>query len=147
MPLLIIVSNIGQPGARKLTLDIQAPLLGVGRLVVNRHSGLDREGGCGGGRRSRTGGVRERAAVNTQVCQEALAQANVEFRIAEFKAIVIEHPIPRPNGGQSVAKGVPSDAQARRDRAIKLFTHLAPEGGLGSNESVKVRRIGKDEPI
>src|SRR5215467_2548340 len=68
-----IVADIGQPGSGKLALNVQAPLLRISRLVINRHSGLDGERSRGSDGCGCTGRGREGGAVDAQVCQEALA--------------------------------------------------------------------------
>src|SRR5882724_2346964 len=72
-----VIADICQPSCAELMLNIQTPLLGVGGFVVDRHARLD--GKRGGGSQSSGGAcrIRESAAVNTQVSEETLAEADV----------------------------------------------------------------------
>ncbi len=68
-----VVPDIDQPGCAELTLYVQAPLLRVRRLVIDRHAGLDGERRCRGNRSGRPRWIGECAAVDVEIGQEALA--------------------------------------------------------------------------
>src|SRR5438309_7428012 len=114
-----VVANICKPSARKLRLEVETPWLGVRRLIVDRHSrlnckrsGAHYSGGC-------PDRVRQSAAIDVEVGEEALAQAHVQLGISELEAIVKEHPVAGADGSRTLAKRIPGNADAWCDGAIK----------------------------
>src|SRR5260370_4141270 len=140
-----IVADVGKQSGGKLTLNVKAPLLGVRRLIVDRHSRLDGKWGSGRDGGSCADRVRHSTTIDVEVGEEALAQAHVELGIAELQTVVIEHAVAGADGSRAFAERIPGDAETGRDGAIEFLANFAAEGRLGANEAVEGRGIGVDE--
>src|SRR5882762_10324194 len=142
-----VIADVGQPGCAELMLNVETPLLGVRGFVVDRHARLDGE--RGGGSQSSGGAcrIRESAAINVQVSEETLAEADVEFRVTKLEAVIKIDAIASANRSAAVTFGIPSDAKAGSDSSIELLANFAAKGRLGANKPVESGRVGKDETV
>src|SRR5258707_6340774 len=95
-------------------LNVQAPLLRVRRFVVNRHARLDGERGRGSHSSGGAGRIRESAAINVQVSEETLAEADVEFPVTKLEAVIKIDAIAGAHRSAAVTLWVPNDAKAGR---------------------------------
>ena len=142
-----VVADIEEHGVRQLPLDVQAPLLRVGRLVVDGHSGLNGKWGRSGQGRSAARGIIQGCAVYVEVSKKTLAEAYVQLWIAELEAVVEEHAVAEADRCFSIAEGVPRDAEARRDGFVEFFADFAAERRLRARKTIKGWRIGEDQAI
>ncbi len=122
-------------------------MLGVRRLVIDRHPSLNGEWRRGIDSRGRAGRIRQSAPVDTQVGQESLAQADVQLGVAEFQAVVKEHTVAGADRSAPVSERIPCNADAWSNGAVELLPDLAAERRLGAGKSVEGRRISKNQSV
>src|SRR5216684_1220688 len=142
-----VVADVNQPCICKLALHVETPLLGVRRLVIDRHPSLNGEWRRGIDSRGRAGRIRQSAPVDTQVGQESLAQADVQLGVAEFQTVVKEHTVASADRSASVSERIPCNADAWSNGAVELLPDLAAERRLGAGKSVEGRRISKNQSV
>src|SRR5260370_33172855 len=142
-----IIADVGKQSGGKLTLNVKAPLLGVRRLIVDRHSRLDGKWSSGRDGGSCADRVRQSTTIDVEVGEEALAQAHVQLGIAELQTVVIEHAVARADGSRAFAERIPGDAESGRAGAIEFLANFAADGRLGANDAGEGRRLGAAESV
>src|SRR5262249_18254755 len=101
-----VVAHIQDPATRQFTLNIEAPLLSVGILVINRDTALQL------GSRRREGArtacrILQRCIEYAEAGDETGTQEDIILSIAELLAVVKEQPETSANGGLAIPPGIP----------------------------------------
>jgi len=88
-------------------------------------------------------GFERRAAINVQVSEETLAEADVEFRVTKLEAVIKIrcHSQREQKCGRHL--WIPSDAKAGSDSSIELLANFGCKGRLGANKPVESGRLAK----